>query len=107
MAKTRTVYRNVRSRVRRPKRNDLKNYGKKLAIGAAAGLLIAIPLTYAAKRYNKPELMEAGQRGGAVAAAKFGGPIGEIGFQVIDAIADRFILSNGSSYSGTQGQAYL
>jgi len=92
---------------RRPKRSDLKKYLKKGAFGTAVGLAVSIPLTFAAKKYNMPQLMEAGQRGWAVAASAVGGTAGQIGYQVIDAIADRFILSpQGGGLTGTQ-EVYL
>jgi len=91
---------------RRPKKNDLKKYLKKAAIGTAAGLAVAVPLTFAAKHFNMPELMEVGQRAGAVVASAGGGTAGQVGYQVIDSIADRFILSNGGSVVGTS-EVYL
>jgi len=92
---------------KRPKKNDLKKYGKKAAYGTALGLAVSIPLTFAAKHLNMPQLMEAGQRGGAVAASAVGGTAGQIGYQVVDAIADRFILSpQGGGLTGTQ-EVYL
>jgi len=91
---------------RRPKKNDLKKYAKKAAIGTAVGLAVAVPLTLAAKHFNMPQLVEVGQRAGAVVASAGGGTAGEVGYQIIDSIADRFILSNGGSVVGTR-EVYL
>ena len=44
--------------------------------------------------------MEVGQRAGAVAAGKWGGNYGQIGYQVGDAVADRFIMLGGQRISG-------
>ena len=77
------------------------NVAKKAAIGTVAGLAIAVPLTLAAKYLGKPILVEAGQRGGAIAASAVGGPVGETGFQVVDAIFDRFVRVDGQGISGT------
>jgi len=87
---------------RRPQKNDLKRYGKQAAYGTLAGLAVSIPLTLAARYFNRPELMEVGQRAGAVIASKAGGPVGEIGYQISDAIFDRFVVFQGSSISGTK-----
>ena len=104
--RTRTVYRNLKSRARRPRKNDLKKYGKKLAIGAAAGLIVSVPLTLAARYFGQPTLMEAGQRiGGIVAATQ--GPVGEAGYQAVDAAFDRFIALNGRGITGTNQMVYL
>jgi len=97
----------MKSRTRRPRKNDFKKYGKKLGIGAAAGLAVSIPLTLAAKHFNQPILMEVGQRFGAIAAAAGGGTIGVTGYQAVDAIFDRFVMYQGQGVSGTQGQVYL
>jgi len=91
---------------RRPKKNDLKRYGKAALFGTGAGLAVSIPLTLAAKYFNRPELMEVGQRAGAVVAAKAGGPVGEIGYQITDAIFDRFVFYQGQGVSGTK-EVYL
>jgi len=92
---------------RKPKRSDLKRYAKKAGFGTLAGLAVSIPLTAGAKHFNMPQLMEAGQRGGAVVASAVGGTAGQIGYQVADAIADRFILSpQGGGLTGTQ-EVYL
>jgi len=91
---------------RRPQKNDLKRYGKQFLYGTAAGLAVSIPLTLAAKYLSRPELMEVGQRAGAVVASKAGGPVGEIGYQVTDAIFDRVVFYQGSTVSGTR-EVYL
>lgn len=91
---------------RRPQKNDLKKYAKKAAIGTAAGLAVAIPVTLAARFFNRPELVEVGQRAGAVVAAAGGGTVGELGFQIADAAFDRFVVVNGRGVSGTQ-EVYL
>jgi len=91
---------------RRPKRSDLKKYGKKVAIGTVAGLAVSVPLTLAAKRFNAPQLMEVGQRAGAVAASGLGGTAGQVGYQVADALFDRFVVFNGGGVSGTS-EVYL
>jgi len=106
-AKIRTIYRKVKSKARRPRKNDLKKYGKKVALGTAAGLIVAIPLTLAAKYFQKPVLKEVAQRGGAIAASAAGGTIGETGFQAADAIFDRFVVVGGEGISGTAGNVYL
>jgi len=92
---------------RRPKKNDVKYVGKKLAYGVLGGMAISIPLTLAGRYYNKPELIEAGQRVGAIVASKVGGPIGETGFQLADATFDRVVMYQGNIVSGSQGQVYL
>ena len=92
---------------RRPHRSDLKNYGKKAAYGVIGGLAVSIPLTLLGRHYQRPELIEAGQRVGAIVASKVGGPIGETGYQVADAAFDRLVVYQGSSVSGSQGQVYL
>jgi len=92
---------------RRPQKNDLKKYGKKALYGTGLGLAVSIPLTFAAKHLNMPQLMEAGQRGGAVAASAVGGTAGQIGYQIVDAIADRFIFAQGGQgLTGTR-EVYL
>jgi len=109
VARTRVVYRNTRKALgrRRPKKNDMKRYAKKTAIGAGVGLAVSIPLTLAARYFNQPMLAEVGQRAGSVASAHFGGSLGNLGYQMGDAIFDRFVSSGGSIVSGTQGVAYL
>lgn len=77
---------------------------RKAAIGAAAGLAISIPLTMYGLRSGNPTLIEAGQRVGSIASAHFGGGIGNAGYQVADALFDRFVTVGGGSISG-QGAA--
>jgi len=92
---------------RRPKRNDIKNVGKKAAYGVLGGMAVSIPLTLLGRHYQRPELIEAGQRVGAIVASKVGGPIGETGFQLADAAFDRVVVYQGGGVSGSQGQVYL
>lgn len=105
--KARVVYRNVKSRARRPKRNEMKRFAKKAAMGTAAGLAISIPLTLAGQYFRQPILVEAGQRVGAIAATAVGGTPGETGYQAADAVFDRFVMVGGRGISGSQGQVYL
>ncbi len=91
---------------RRPQKNDLKKYGKKAALGTVGGLVLSVPLTLAARQFNAPELMEVGQRAGAVVASAVGGTAGQVGYQVADAIFDRFVVFNGRGVSGTS-EVYL
>jgi len=88
------------------KKATWKNMAKKAAIGTAAGMAISATLTYAAKHFNKPELMEAGQRGGAIVAGALGGTPGQVGYQVADAVFDR-VLFGQNQISGTSGMVYL
>ena len=97
----------IRSRTRRPQKNDLKKYAKKAAYGTGLGLAIAVPLTFAAKQFNMPQLMEAGQRLGAIAASAVGGTAGQIGYQAVDAIADRFIFAQGGGGLTGTSEVYL
>jgi len=92
---------------RRPRKNDLKRYGKLAAYGTIGGLAISIPLTLAGRHFQRPELIEAGQRIGAIVASKVGGPVGETGFQISDAVFDRVVMYQGNIVSGSQGQVYL
>jgi len=105
-ARIRTIYRKAKSKARRPRKNDLKKYGKKLAFGTVAGLAVAIPLSLAAKFANVPQLVELADRAGSVAASAAGGPVGVIGYQAADAIFDRFVIYNGAGVSGSS-QVYL
>jgi len=92
---------------RRPRRNDVTYVAKKAGLGILGGMLVSIPLTLAGRHFQRPELIEAGQRVGAIVASKVGGPIGETGFQVTDAIFDRVVVYQGGGVSGSQGQVYL
>jgi len=105
----RTVFRNVKSRARRPRKNDFKKYGKKALLGVAAGLAISVPLTWYGRKTGNPVLIEAGQRVGSVASTYMGGTIGNASYQAADAIFDRVLVSGGGvpSFSGSQGQVYL
>ena len=100
---TRTVYRRAAPR-RGRRRNAGMAMARKVAIGAAAGLAISIPLTMFGIRSGRPELVEAGQRIGSIASAHFGGGIGNAGYQAVDALFDRFVSVGGSGISG-QGAA--
>jgi len=93
-------------RRRRPKKNDLKRYAKKAALGTVAGLAVAIPISLAAKHLNMPHLVEVADRGGAIAASAIGGTFGQIGYQVADSLFDRFVVFNGGNISGGS-QVYL
>lgn len=66
-------------------------YVKKVAKGALAGLAVAVPLSLFARYSGRPELFELGERAGAVAASKFGGTWGQVGFQALDAAVERLI----------------
>jgi len=94
-------------RARRPKRNDLKRYAKKAGLGTAAGLAVSIPLTLAGRHYKQPILIEAGQRIGSIASTAVGGTPGNAAYQAADAVFDRFVMYQGQSISGSQGQVYL
>jgi len=106
VARVRTVYRTTRAKARRPQKNDLKKYGKKLAYGTMAGLAVAIPLSLAAKYTNTPALVELADRAGSVAASAAGGPVGVIGYQAADAAFDRFVIFEGQGISGSR-MSYL
>lgn len=105
-SRTRTIVRRVTSRARRPRRNDAKKYGMK-ALKGLAGLAFSIPLTMYGQKTQNPMLVEAGQRGGAVIASWMGGTTGQLSYQAADAAFDRFVVMNGNSISGSQGQVYL
>jgi len=92
---------------RRPKRSDLKHYAKYAGLGVLGGMAVSIPLTLAGRHFQRPELIEAGQRVGAIVAAKVGHTAGEVGFQIADAAFDRFVVYQGGGVSGSQGQVYL
>ena len=109
-SRVKTVF---RDRVRRGRRRyserknfAFKKYGKKAAYGALAGLAIAVPLSLGAKYLGKPALLEAADRGGSIAAAAAGGPVGVTAYQVADALFDRFVIFEGNNISGGK-QVYL
>lgn len=107
-AVVRYVTRRVKSAGRRrPKRSDLKHYAKYAGYGVLGGMAVSIPLTLAGRYFQRPELIEAGQRIGAIVAAKVGHTAGEAGFQVVDATFDRLVSYQGQGISGSQGQVYL
>jgi len=95
-----------KTRRRKGKRGTAVHYAKKFAYGTLAGLAIAIPLTLAGRHFQSPELIEAGQRGGAIVASAAGGPVGQVGYQVSDALFDRFVMYQGKGVSGGS-QVYL
>lgn len=107
----RTVIRYVKSKTRRrgSKNGSTKRLAKKAAYGTLAGMAVSVPLTLGAKYLNMPQLMEVGQRGGAIVASALGGTPGQVGYQVADAVMDRFVFSGpgGNGISGTSGQVYL
>jgi len=105
----RTIIRYVKKKTgaRRPRKNDLKKYGKKLMFGTAAGMLVAVPLSLVAKYTNTPALVELADRAGSVAASVAGGSVGVIGYQAADAMFDRFVIYNGGGVSGSSQVAYL
>ena len=92
---------------RRPKRSDIKHLAKYAGYGVLGGMAVSIPLTLAGRHFQRPELIEAGQRIGAIIAAKVGHTAGEVGFQVADAAFDRLVTYQGAGISGSQGQVYL
>lgn len=93
----------VRSRVRRPRRNEMSRVAKKAGMGVLGGLAVSIPLTLAAQYLGRPQLVEAGQRGGAVLASHLGGTPGQVGYQIADALFDRFVVYQGQGISGSNG----
>jgi len=92
---------------RRPKRSDLKHVAKYAGYGVLGGMAVSIPLTLAGRYFQRPELIEAGQRVGAIVAAHVGKAPGELGFQLADAAFDRLVTFQGAGISGSQGQVYL
>jgi len=106
-SRTRTVYRNLRGRARRPRKNDFKRYGTKALKGGALGMAISIPLTLLGRHMKQPLLIEAGQRFGSIASTVGGGTIGNATYQALDATFDRVVMYQGGGISGSQGQVYL
>lgn len=87
---------------------------KKLVLGAAAGLAVSLGMNYLGPRTGLAPIQQAeiGQRGGAIAASHFGGTIGQIGFQVGDALLDRHLSKSTATrpaglISGMAGVGYL
>lgn len=89
------------------RRSAAKGLAKKAALGTVAGLAVSIPLTLAARYFNKPILMEVGQRVGSIASTAVGGTPGNTGYQAADAIFDRVVVFQGQGISGTPSQVYL
>jgi len=89
------------------RRSAAKGLAKKAALGTAAGLAVSIPLTLAARYFNKPILMEAGQRFGSIASTAIGGTPGNAAYQAADAVFDRFVSYQGQGISGQPSQVYL
>ena len=69
---------------------------KDAAYGTGAGLAASIGLTLLGNRLGQPMMREAGQRVGAIAASHFGGTIGQVGYQVADAVFDRYVSVPGA-----------
>jgi len=92
-SRTRTIVRRVARAAsrRRPRRREGEMYAKKILKGVGAGLAVAVPLSLFARYSGRPELFELGERAGAVAASKFGGTWGQVGFQAADAMVERVI----------------
>ena len=88
---------------RRRKRDETKKMAKDAAFGGLGGLAASIGLTVAGRYLNQPVMAEVGQRAGAVIAGHLGGDIGQITYQVGDAVADRYLRNNGMVLSGTVG----
>ena len=102
----RTVYRRAAPARRSGcRRNAGMSLVRKAAIGAAAGLIISVPLTMFGIRSGRPELVEVGQRIGSIASTHFGGTPGNAAYQGVDALFDRFVSVGGSGISGTNGAA--
>ena len=98
------MYRRAPRRVYRRARGILGGTKVKEAlIGTAAGLAVSIGLTMLGKRMGQPMLAELGQRGGAIAATHFGKTPGQIGYQIGDAMFDRYLMMNGDNITGTRG----
>ena len=93
----------VRRRYSQRKNFELKKYAKKAGYGALAGMALAVPVSLAAKYLGKPELLEVADRGGSVAAAFGGGPMGVAAYQVADALFDRFVIFENTNISGGRG----
>ena len=101
---TRYVTRKAKGAARRPRRDETKKFIKKATYGTVAGLAVTVPLSFAARYFNMPELFEVGERAGAVAATHFGGTAGQIGFQTLDAVVERVIPSIAAGPGGGVGR---
>ena len=94
----------TRPRRRTSRRKDYAmDMAKDTAIGAGVGVATSIGLTMLGNYVNQPSLREVGQRTGAVLASHFGGTPGQVGYQVVDAVADRYVRFGGASVSGMAG----
>jgi len=80
---------------------------KRAGFGTVAGLAVSIPLTLAGRHFRQPLMIEAGQRIGSVVSTVAGGTPGNAGYQMADAIFDRFVMYQGRGISGSSGQVYL
>ena len=92
-----------KSKGRRRKQDMTKRMLKDAVYGGLGGLAASIGLTMAGRYLNQPVMAEVGQRTGAVVAGHLGNDIGQVTYQVGDAIADRYLRNNGMVLSGTMG----
>ena len=103
-SRVRRAVRYVTRPARRRRTSRKKDYAmdivKDTGIGAGVGIATSIGLTMLGNYINQPRLREVGQRTGAVLASHFGGTPGQIGYQVVDAVADRYVGVNGMRVSG-------
>ena len=97
----------TRRRASSYKKSGMKRDLKRAGLGAAAGLLVSIPLTLLGRHYNQPLAIEAGQRVGSIVSTAAGGTPGNAAYQGADALFDRFVRVNGQGITGSQGQVYL
>ena len=89
---------------RRRRRDQGMSMVKKAAKGGLIGIAASIGMTIVGQRLGQPLLAEAGQRGGAILASKFGGTAGQAAYQVLDAAFDRVVSVPGyGTVSGTRG----
>ena len=61
------------------------------AAGIGVGLSVGSGFVAGRAGAQAPLVRELGQRGGAIAASKFGGTAGQMAFQVADALLDRYL----------------
>ena len=106
-SRVRRAVRYVTRPARRRRTSRKKDYAMDIAkdagIGAGVGVATSIGLTMLGNYINQPSLREVGQRTGAVLASHFGGTPGQVGYQVVDAVADRYVRFGGASVSGMAG----